>query len=564
MKTRRNLFLCLFCALICLSDATSTHPPPAFAIPPSPGLDLVNLLIGNGGDTPNGSGGNIPSTAPPFGMTRWVAQTQTHYVSATPYNWTLDKVMGVVGTRQPAIWMGESAPISVSAGVGRNVVVDFDQRGLEVLRGTDGQKKEVVSSGYYNVELDDGHGGSIIIEQTATSRVAHLRFTFKSTLSPYILFEVARPSVITSTASNITFPSGSVSILDDLEHFKGYFCARFNEGSPKPTYGVIQNGTKSSLSPQDKAVQGSLLSAYARFPTSASATEPTVITLRVGTSFISEEQARKNIDVEIPDSPPSPSAFLTESSPTADGHLVPGTFENTAYRVRKSWADILNRIDLKLYLNDSAATASPRDFVDQQTFWTAIVHTLQFPTEQHERNRYYSGYDNQVHELEEGGESYTGYSIWDTFRAEWAWQILFVPERIPGLVQSMLADYKEGGWLPIWKNVVETNIMVGKHADSLIAEAVLKNVTGFDRELAWEAVWKDATVPPKDDLTGFDLHTVIMLNDVGLDEYITYSLKYPRAKYTTRSVSSSPHSHLYSVPLCSLDDGITITLLGGE
>jgi len=69
----------------------------------------------------------------------------------------------------------------------------------------------------------------------------------------------------------------------------------------------------------------------------------------------------------------------------------------------------------------------------------------------------------------------------------------------------------------MWKNVVETNIMVrpalfksypeltpylsqvGTHADSLIAEAVLKNITGFDRELAWEAVWKDATVAPKND-----------------------------------------------------------------
>jgi putative alpha-1,2-mannosidase len=42
---------------------------------------------------------------------------------------------------------------------------------------------------------------------------------------------------------------------------------------------------------------------------------------------------------------------------------------------------------------------------------------------------------------------------------------------------------------------------VGTHADSLVAEAVLKGITGFDRDLAWEAVWKDATVPPKDDAT---------------------------------------------------------------
>lgn len=122
---------------------------------------------------------------------------------------------------------------------------------------------------------------------------------------------------------------------------------------------------------------------------------------------------------------------------------------------------------------------------------------LQYPYEQDEGGKYYSGYDNTVHE----GVSYTGYSIWDTFRAEWAWQILLAPERIPGMVESMLQDYKEGGWLPMWKNIVETNIMVATHADSLIAEAVIKGITEFDLKTAYEAVHKDATVPPVDDWT---------------------------------------------------------------
>ena len=156
-----------FCSIIV--GATLTKPPAQFSIPQSKGLDFVNLLIGNGGDAPDGSGGMIPSTAPPFGMTRWVAQTQVNYVSAIPFNWTHDKVMGVIGTHQPAIWMGESGPISVSVGVGEDIVVDFDKRGLNVLRGDDGQKKEVVSVGYYNVLLDDAHGGSIMIEQTAST-----------------------------------------------------------------------------------------------------------------------------------------------------------------------------------------------------------------------------------------------------------------------------------------------------------------------------------------------------------------------------------------------------------
>jgi putative alpha-1,2-mannosidase len=154
-----------------IAGATLTNPPAQFSIPQSKGLDFVNLLIGNGGDSPNGSGGMIPSTAPPFGMTRWVAQSQVNYVSATPFNWTLNKVMGVTGTHQPAIWMGESGAISVSVGVGEDVVVDFEKRGLDVILGDDGQKNEVVSVGYYNVLLDDAHGGSIMIEQTASTRM---------------------------------------------------------------------------------------------------------------------------------------------------------------------------------------------------------------------------------------------------------------------------------------------------------------------------------------------------------------------------------------------------------
>ena len=83
-------------------------------------------MIGNGGDSPNGSGGMIPSTgmysvlsqyvtfnnrtpkAPPFAMTRWVAQTRQNFVSVTPYNQTDTRIHGFQGTHQPAIWMGVS------------------------------------------------------------------------------------------------------------------------------------------------------------------------------------------------------------------------------------------------------------------------------------------------------------------------------------------------------------------------------------------------------------------------------------------------------------------------
>ena len=227
-----------------------------------------------------------------------------------------------------------------------------------------------------------------------------MRFTFDSDLSPYILFEVARPSVLTSTPTNISFPVGAVSITSPLEvcgfsserqdsiitpisiapfaeHFKGYFCARFDQDTPKASYGVIQNGTVSFPYPQNKTTQGPLLSAFAKFPTPTSKSDKTVITLRIGTSFISEDQARSNIDAEIPTS----SIENKSTTPTNEQlHLIPGTFENTAYRVRKSWADILDRIEVEPWVNNADRADSPLDIVDLQSFWTAVVHTLQVYT----------------------------------------------------------------------------------------------------------------------------------------------------------------------------------------
>ncbi|KAF5371481.1 hypothetical protein D9615_009625 [Tricholomella constricta] len=429
----------------------------------SEAFDHVNLLIGNGGDTPNGSGGMIPSTAPPFAMTRWVAQTHQNYVSVTPYNWTASTIHGFQATRQPAIWMGESGPVVVVPGVTQrgqlNVKAKFEERGLRMRKET-----EKITPSYYSIVLDDGLGGEVHVEQSATSRVGHLRFTFTTNETPYIILESSRPSVLTSTPTNISFPHGTVALhlhakssrVHEICGFNGYYCARFDyedEDESYSNFGVVQNAT---TYPGSLSGKGTLLAGYALFPS------------QKGRVVVN---ARRNIDEEIPDA---------------------SNLENTAHKTRTAWTEKLDRFALE------GATE-----VQKEVFWTGVAHALQvsvYPSEQHEQDAYYSGYDGKVHRGR-GIESYTGYSIWDTYRAQWAFLILFAPERLPGMITSMLADYEQGGWLPMWKNIVETNIMVGTHADSLIAEAVLKGVEGFDKELAWEAVWKDATVPPNDDLS---------------------------------------------------------------
>jgi hypothetical protein len=158
------------------------------------------------------------------------------------------------------------------------------------------------------------------------SRVGHLRFTFSpsSDNKPYIFIEAARPSILTSTSTNVSYPSGFVSIdgreicgysserqdwiitpisqSNEAAGFRGYFCARFDFELEQSV--IIQNGTTYH---GQKNAEGPLLGAYTFVPTSSS--RQNVIDLRVGTSFISIDQARANIDDEIPVSPGAEGMF---------------------------------------------------------------------------------------------------------------------------------------------------------------------------------------------------------------------------------------------------------------
>ena len=350
----------------------------------------------------------IPSTGPPFAMTRWVAQTHQNYVSVTPYNWTATRIHGFQATRQPAIWMGESGPVVVIPGVSRDgeakVEARFDERGLRMRKET-----EVITPSYYSVVLEDGFGGEVLVEQSSSeyylsvslhnitiltflqaSRVGHLRFTFTPSNSetdiPYILLESSRPSILTSTPTNISFPDGTTvihpfpntnhhvheicgsnserqdsiitptSTQPHVDNFRGYYCARFDYDRPAQDhnlslYGIVQN---TSSHPGIYVGRGALLSGYVLFPLEGERT--TTVTVRIGTSFISIDQARNNIDAEIPDRGPR----------AEDTRHSPQTLERTARLTRSAWVEKLDRFALE------GATEMQRE-----VFWTGVAHALQ-------------------------------------------------------------------------------------------------------------------------------------------------------------------------------------------
>ncbi len=412
-------------------------------------VDQVNVLVGTGSG-PIGYGGTMPFVTPPFGMTDWTPQTRQNKISVTSYQYADATISGFIGTHQPAIWMGDYGYVTLMPEVDR-VKTSPEERKLAFSHAD-----EVARPDYYSVSMQAGGSRRIRTEMTATEHCAYMRFTFPKNVSSSVVVEASRPGVagfahVDIAAREITGdnPDRMDAHLGPLPlpHFKGYFVVQFRKAfRDAGVYGM------------QSARPGSAIGAYATFQTAAGE----VVEARIGTSFISIEQARANLQAEIPR----------------------WEFEKVRQTLRQTWDAKLSRIAIE------GGTADQRKIV-----FTGMYHTLLYPRLASEHGRYYSAFDDTVHV----GQSYTSYSIWDTFRAEHSLLTLLAPERIDGMVQALLQDYQEGGWMPKWPNPSYTNIMIGTHADSLVAEAVQKHFHGFDYQLAWKAVYKDATTPPDGD-----------------------------------------------------------------
>jgi predicted alpha-1,2-mannosidase len=412
-------------------------------------VSYVNPLIGSQRSA-IGYGGTMPFVTTPFGMTDWTPQTRQNKISVTSYNYDDTTISGFIGTHQPAIWMGDYGYVTLMPQVGALRTSPEDRR-LPFSHAT-----ESASPDLYRVSLNAGEHGTIGVELTASERCAMIQFHFPKSGTARVLIEASRPGIAGFAA--VDSRTGEIAGYNPdrmdahlgplkLPHFKGYFVVQFQHLPQRlATYGMDDTTAKSSRG------------AYAEF-----APGDTVL-VRVGTSFLSIDQARDNLKHEMP----------------------LWNLEAARQHLHRTWSDKLDRLQI-------AGTTDP----EKTRLYTALYHALLYPRIFSEYGHYYSAFDDQVH----AGESYTAYSIWDTFRAENSLLTLFAPERIDGMITALLQNYREGGWMPKWPNPSYTNIMIATHADSLIAEAVRKGFHGFDRQLAWLAVYKDAMVPPDEDTT---------------------------------------------------------------
>jgi predicted alpha-1,2-mannosidase len=431
--------------------------------PPVDPIRWVSPLIGSARGA-IGYGGTMPFVTPPFGMTDWTPQTRQNSLGVVSYNFADTTLSGFMGTHQPAIWMGDYGYLTIMPEID-SLKLAPDARALPFTHAS-----EHAAPDLYTVALDAGLHRGIHAAMTATTRCAFLQFIFPANQSSIVLIEAARPGVagyahVDPANHEITGynPDRTDANLGPfkLPHFKGYFVVQFRTPfSHSGTYGPTPDSPKNPIG------------AWASFHTTAGQ----IIEVRVGTSFLSIDQARENLRHEIPR----------------------WDFAATQAALRAQW----NRKLAAVSLTAEAGADSPDFEAKTRIVYTALYHALLYPRlfsepDAHDVSHYYSAFDDSVHP----GTSYTAYSIWDTFRAEFSLLTLLAPERIDPMITALLQNYREGGWMPKWPNPSYTNIMIATHADSLVAEAMRKNFHGFDPDLAWDAVHKDATVPPDGDTT---------------------------------------------------------------
>lgn len=152
----------------------------------------------------------------------------------------------------------------------------------------------------------------------------------------------------------------------------------------------------------------------------------------------------------------------------------------------------------------------------QTTFYTALYHAMIAPTLFSDVDGTYMGADRKIHHAN-GWNNYETCSLWDTYRAAHPLYTVIDSKRAGDMVNSLVAFSKENGRLPVWNMwASETDMMIGYHAASVIAEAILKGIPGISKEEALNECVKTANL---DDYRGIGLYKKL--------GYVPYDVKEP-------------------------------------
>ena len=415
---------------------------------------FVDPRIGTGGHGHVFYGANVPYGFIQLGPTS-IPQSWD-WVSG--YHVSDSTVIGFPHTHLSGTGIGDLHDINVMPVVGEVTYSRGDASSYETgLWSYSDRSKEVVTPGYYRTHLSRYN---VDVELTATKRVGFHKYTFLGNESPAIVFDMVNGGcwdktteavirvVNDSTVSGYRYSKGWAD--DQRVFFRAEFSRKFDN---------VEFIVNDSVKEGDMA-KGAQLFARVNF---AAGNQESVY-MKVALSPTSEEGAQLNMQTE----------------------LSGWDFEKTIADAKAAWNKELNKV--KVYTTDEAS---------KKIFYTSLYHTLFAPSEFCDVNGDYYGADKQMHKGE-GFVNYTTFSLWDTYRAAQPLMTILHPEKMSDIINTMLHIHQQQGKLPVWHLMgCETNCMVGNPGVPVVADAILKDIKGFDTELAFKALKESSMLPER-------------------------------------------------------------------
>lgn len=346
-----------------------------------------------------------------------------------------------------------------------NILVQATSGDIAPLDSASPRRDEKASAGFYSVTLARYGVG---VEITAARRSAIYRFRYPQGTKANLLFDASHyllsgmktgemQSLVDSKVQVIspTELAGSTSITGGWNKqpntYTVYFCAKTD--TPAESWGTWLGG---QLQPGSKSVEGNAINRSGAWLTFAPKAGRPVL-MKIGISFISVDQARRNLAAEIPG------------------------FDFAAIHAAAvaKWNRALGKVEIK--------GATPEQ---QQMFYTALYHTMLMPTDRTGENPLWKSAEPYYDDY---------YAIWDIFRTSGPLLTLIAPERETAIVRSLVEIYRHDGFLPDARSGnYNGRTQGGSNAEFMITDAYVKRLKGIDWPAALAAEIHDAEVPPSD------------------------------------------------------------------
>lgn len=412
----------------------------------------VNPMIGTGGH-----GHTYPGATVPFGMVQLSPDTRIDgsWDGCSGYHHDDNTIYGFSHTHLNGTGCTDYGDIMLMPIMGEPTLNPKEYG------STFSHSNEKATAGFYSVKLDKD---KVDVRLTTSTRVGFHEYTFNKAGQANIILDLNHRDKLLQGEVRI-IDSKTIEVLRRSEAWAKdqYVYARIEFNVPMKINNIRNNGF-----------------------VPAKTTDTFFAGTQLALSFSKQVVKGEKILVKVALSPTGYEGAKLNMSEIKDWN-----FDNVKQNAEQLWDKQLSKIEI---------TESNKDKLS--IFYTALYHTMSQPNIAQDIDGKYRGRDNQIHKAE-GFDYYSVFSLWDTFRGAHPLYTLIEKKRTADFINTFLKQYEQGGRLPVWELASnETDCMIGYHSVSVMADAMVKGIRGFDYEKAFEAAKHSA-----------------MLDHLGLDAY---------------------------------------------